>query len=261
MSLKEDEMLMSNSFYHKDLTEAQWNRIRDLFPKEKKVGRRPLDSRKVFNGILWILKSGARWQDLPAHYGNWNSIYHKFRLWCENGLFRQLLQVINTSAYSATLLELDSTFCKVHQSACSGLKNQAIGTSRGGKNTKIHVLINEKMQLLNVILTGGQIHDSEPALALFADIDFSGKNVLADRAYSGQSIRDYLEKHSAKICIPDKANFKIKHDFDAELYKRRNLVERFFQRIKNCRHIATRYDKLAVCFKNFVLLAAFAIHF
>ena len=251
MSLKEDEMLMSNSFYHKDLTEAQWNRIRDLFPKEKKVGRRPLDSRKVFNGILWILKSGARWRDLPAHYGNWNSIYHKFRLWCENGLFRQLLQVINTSAYSATLLELDSTFCKVHQSACSGLKNQAIGTSRGGKNTKIHVLINEKMQLLNVILTGGQIHDSEPALALFADIDLSGKNVLADRAYCGQSIRDYLEKHSAKICIPDKVNFRIKHNFDAELYKRRNLVERFFQRIKNCRHIASRYDKLA----------AFAIHF
>ena len=141
------------------------------------------------------------------------------------------------------------------------MKNQAIGTSHGGKTTKIHLLINEKMQLLNVILTGGQIHDSEPALALFADIDLSGKSVLADRAYCGQSIRDYLEKHSAKICIPDKVNFRIKHNFDAELYKRRNLVERFFQRIKNCRHIATRYDKLAVCFKNFVLLAAFAIHF
>ena len=261
MSLKEDEMLMSNSFYHKELTDAQWNKIKSLFPEPKKVGRRPLNPRKVFNGILWILKSGARWRDLPAHYGNWNSIYHKFRLWGESGLFRRLVQVINTNAHSATLLELDSTFCKVHQSTFSGLINQAIGVSRGGKTTKIHVLINERMQLMNVILTGGQIHDSEPALALFADVELSGKNVLADRAYSAQSIRDYLEKHSATVCIPDKANFRTKHDFDAELYKRRNLVERFFQRIKNYRHIATRYDKLAFCFKNFVLLAAFAIHF
>lgn len=54
MSLKEDEMLMSNSFYHKDLRDTQWNRIKDLFPKEKKVGRRPLNPRKVFDGILWI---------------------------------------------------------------------------------------------------------------------------------------------------------------------------------------------------------------
>lgn len=62
---------MSNSFYHKEITNAQWNRIKDMFPKEKKVGRRPLNPRKVFNGILWILKSGTRWRDLPPHYGNW----------------------------------------------------------------------------------------------------------------------------------------------------------------------------------------------
>ena len=88
--------------------------------------------------------------------------------------------------------------------------------------------------------------------------DITGKKILADRAYSGQSIRDYIEKHSATVCIPDKANFRIKHDFDADLYKGRNIVERF---VKNYRHIATRYDKLAVCFLNFVLLAACAIHF
>ena len=207
---------MSNSFYHKDLTEAQWNRIKDLFPEGKKVGRRPLDPRKVFNGILWILKSGARWRDLPPCYGNWNSIYHKFRQWCESDLFRLLLQIINIDAHSATLLELDSTFCKVHQSACSGLKNQAIGTSRGGKNTKVHVLINERMQLMNVVLTGGQIHDSEPALDLFAGIDLAGKKVLADKAYSCEKIRNQLEERGAHVCIPDKSNFKMKHFFDAE---------------------------------------------
>ena len=99
-------------------------------------------------------------------------------------------------------------------------KNQAIGTSRGGKNTKVHVLINERMQLINVVLTGGQI------------------KVLADKAYSCEKIRNQLEERGAHVCIPDKSNFKMKHFFDSELYKRRNIIERFFQRIKNYRHIA-----------------------
>lgn len=250
---------MPNSFYH--ITEEQWNRIKCLFPKEKKVGRPPLNSRTVFNAVLWILKSGARWRDLPTYFGNWNSIYHKFRQWCDCGLFKLLLQLLNADVSQTTLLEIDSTFCKVHQSACSGLKNQAIGASRGGNNTKIHVIVNEKMQLMSVSLTGGNVHDSEPAIALFEGVDLGGKTVLADKAYSCDKIRYYLQERGAHVCIPDKSNFKVKHNFDADLYKQRNLVERFFQRIKNFRHVAFRFDKLAVCFLNFVLLASFAIHF
>ena len=252
---------MSNSFYHKDLTQAQWNKIKFVFEEPPKVGRPSLNPRIVLNGILWILKSGGRWRDLPARYGNWNSIYHKFRLWCRLGLFERLLQLINADADNSTLLEMDSTFCKVHQSACSALKDQAIGSSRGGKNTKVHVLINERMQLLNVVLTGGQIHDSEAVGALLNGIKLKGKTILADKAYSCEQIRGFLAEQGAVACIPDKANFRIKHAFNSELYKQRNLVERFFQRIKNYRHVATRYDKLAVCFLNFVLLAASVIHF
>ena len=117
------------------------------------------------------------------------------------------------------------------------------------------------MQLLNVILTSGNIHDSQPAIELFDGIDLYAKTVLADKAYSCDKIRDYLEEQGAVVCIPDKSNFKAKHTFDADLYKQRNKVERFFQRIKNFRRIATRYDKLALCFLNFVLLASVVIHF
>ena len=110
-------------------------------------------------------------------------------------------------------------------------------------------------------MTGGQIHDSEPALALFSGMELGGKKILADKAYSCEQIRVFIAEHEAVACIPDKANFTIKHAFDSELYKQRNIVERFFQRIKNYRHIATRYDKLAVCFENFLLLASSVIHF
>ena len=126
---------MSNSFYHKDLTEAQWNRIKIVFEEKPKVGRPPLNPRTVFNAIMWILKSGGRWRDLPARYGNWNSIYHKFRKWCSLGLFERLMKIINADKDNSILLELDSTFCKVHQSACSALKDQTIGASRGGIRT------------------------------------------------------------------------------------------------------------------------------
>ena len=227
---------MSDLFYHKDLSDTQWDRIKFVFEKPKKVGRPSLNPRTVFNAIMWILKSGARWRDLPARYGNWNSVYHKFRQWCRQGLFKRLMNQFTDEATS--LLEMDSTFCKVHQAACSASKTQAIGSSRGG-----------------------QIHDSEKAIELLANIDLAGKKVLADRAYSCDKIRSYLESHGAQVCIPDKVNFKVKHDFDVELYKQRNLVERFFQRIKNYRHIAFRFDKLADCFLNFVLLASVIIHF
>ena len=214
--------------------------------------------------ILWILSLGAAWSDLPPHFGNGNSIYHKFRLWCANDVFENILQTLVADTEKYLLVEIDSIFCKVHQHAAGARKKygkQAIGVSRGGKNTKVHVLINERMQLLKVILTSGQVHDSEPALALLSGIELGGKKVLADKAYSCEQIRCYLQEHGAGACIPDKVNFRLKHTFDAELYKQRNIVERFFQRIKNYRHVSTRYDKLALCFLNFVLLAACVIHF
>ena len=82
-------MLMSNSFYHARycLTKTQEEIIKPLLPAPKSTGRPGLDPMIVFNAILWILSSGAPWRDLPPHYGNWNSIYHKFRLWCAQVVF------------------------------------------------------------------------------------------------------------------------------------------------------------------------------
>ena len=108
-------MLFTQSYYHKDLTKAQWKRIKFVFGKRAKVGSPSLNPRTVFNAIMWILKSGAQWRDLPAYYGNWNSIYHKFRQWYSLGLFERLLQLINGEAKNATLLEIDSTFCEVER--------------------------------------------------------------------------------------------------------------------------------------------------
>ena len=94
MNLKNSakEMLMSNSFYHTrySLTKAQEEVIKPLLPAPKQTGRLVLNPLAVFNAIFWILSSGAAWRDLPPQFGNWNSIYHKFRQWCADDVFFNL---------------------------------------------------------------------------------------------------------------------------------------------------------------------------
>lgn len=254
-------MLMSEIFYHK-ITDEQWEIIKSHLPKPKSTGRPALNSRTVFNAIFWILDSGAKWRYLPEKFGNWNSIYHKFRKWCELRVFEKILQSLVENSRKYFLVEIDSTFCKVHQHAAGARKifgNQNIGVSRGGKTTKIHALVNEHFQLVGVELSGGNIHDSEIAIKLLSKVTLAGKKVLADKAFCSEEIRNFISQEKAGACIPDKSNAVVTHEFDEALYKARNIIERFFQRIKNFRHIATRYDKLSECFLNFVLLAAVMI--
>ena len=82
------------------------------------------------------------------------------------------------------LVEIDSGFCKINQHAAGTRKvfgNQDIGISRGGKTTKIHALVNENFQLLQVILSGGQVGDNEIAIKLFGNLNIEGKNILGDK--------------------------------------------------------------------------------
>ena len=109
---------------------------------------------------------------------------------------------------------------------------------------------------MSFILAGGEVFDSKVAVELLKTVDLTDKTVLADRAYGSDDIHTYLAQNEVKSCIPDKKNAQIRHSFDKEEYKQRNIVERFFNRIKEKRHIATRYDKLTICILNFVVLSA-----
>ncbi len=99
---------------------------------------------------------------MPKEYGNWNSIYHKFRSWSNAGVFENILHSL-VEDYRKYYL----AFCKVHQHGAGARKilgNQNIGASRGGKTNKIHALVNEHFQLIGVGLIGGEVHDSKAAI-------------------------------------------------------------------------------------------------
>ena len=114
------------------------------------------------------------------------------------------------------------------------------------------------MDLLNFILNGGEVFDSKVTVDLLKNIDIANCTVLADRAYGSNDIREYLAQNKVISCIPDKKSSKIKHSFDKEGYKQRNIIERFLNKLKNYRH-STQYDKLSICFWNFVALTAIRI--
>lgn len=121
-------------------------------------------------------------------------------------------------------------------------------------STKIHAVVEGLGQLAKWRLTGGQTHDVTQAISLLEGICAGA--VLADKAYDANEVLRKIEDDGAKAVIPLKNNRKQHREFDVEQYKNRNLIERFFCRIKQFRRIATRYEKLASRYSSFIALTA-----
>src|SRR4249919_4246942 len=131
---------------------------------------------------------------------------------------------------------------------------QAIGRSRGGLTTKIHALVDALGNPVNLMLTPGQDHDLACAQPLLENADPGA--LLGDKAYDADAFIGMLDQRAITPVIPPRANRKENRDCDFALYCERNLIERFFNKIKHYRAIATRYDKLAQNFLAAVQLVA-----
>lgn len=120
---------------------------------------------------------------------------------------------------------------------------QALGRSRGGFSTKIHVTVDGLGNPLRLRLTAGQRNDVTQAEAMIADLSFA--YVLADRGYTGQDFRAQILDSGAQPVIPSKKNAKEAHAYDTWRYRERHLVECFIGKIKHFRRVFSRFDKLA----------------
>jgi transposase len=130
-----------------------------------------------------------------------------------------------------------------------------MGRSRGGLTTKIHALVDAEGLPIALKLTEGQAHDGRSAADMLGSIK-AGHILLGDRAYDSDALRRTLAERGAWANVPPKANRKRTLAFSAFLYKDRNLVERFFNKLKHFRGVATRYDKLAENYLAGVKLAS-----
>jgi transposase len=111
-----------------ELTDAQWRRIADLVPgKAGDPGRTGADNRQFVNGVLWVLRSGAHWHDLPERYGKWKTVHKRFTRWAEAGVWEKVFASL-TSAPDNEYLMLDSSLVRAHQQAATG---------KGGTKTRL----------------------------------------------------------------------------------------------------------------------------
>ncbi|WYB33149.1 IS5 family transposase [Streptomyces sp. SM1P] len=281
-----------------ELTDAAWGRIEPLLPQVDGRGRLWRDHRQVVTGVLWRLRTGAPWRDLPDLYGPWQTVYERFARWEAAGTWAKLLEHVQVRDDATGRVEwtvaVDSTVNRAHQHAAGARGKgdvdgdeledpgrsqacQALGRSRGGLTTKVHLVVDGRGLPLSIVLTPGNVNDA----TAFADVldgvrtprAGTGRprttpvRVLGDKAYSSKAIRHLLRRRGIAATIPERrdqvANRRRRGRrggrppvFDTEIHRDRNVVERCFARLKQFRTIATRFDKLADRYRAGVVLAS-----
>lgn len=161
------------------------------------------------------------------------------------------------AAHDATVQMIDTSVVRVHQhgDCIAGNKEQLMGRSRGGLTSKIHAVVDTKGLPVRLALTTGEAQDNRLVNTLLSALK-SGAMLLADRGYDADWIRELASRHGTWTNLPPKRNRRKPICFSPYLYRAHNLVERFFNRIKQCWRIATRYDKLAANYLAFIQLAS-----
>lgn len=149
------------------------------------------------------------------------------------------------------------SYIRAHQHASGARRGEerAIGRSRGGATTKLHIAADAHGNPIDFEITGGEVHDSQVADAIIGRIG-EADYFIADKGYDAELIRRCAKESGMIPVIPRRFNSKQQNpEFDTHLYKLRHLVENLFARLKHFRSIATRFEKLARNFKAMVYLA------
>jgi transposase len=160
-----------------ELTDAQWDRLSPLLPPQRpRVGRPARDHRTILSAILLVLRTGAPWRDLPERFGPWSTAWSRSRRWTAAGVWARVLALLQREADVAGALDwdthlVDGTVVRAHQHAAGaigGQDSEALGRSRGGFSTKVHVRAEGGGKPLALVVSGGERHESRYVEVLLA---------------------------------------------------------------------------------------------
>lgn len=237
------------------LTEESWAKLWNVLKGTGRVYDKS-EHRMTVEGILYRLRTGIPWRDLPQEFGHWNTVFRRFNLWSRKGV----LEVLRNALVCDPDLEwlfVDSTIVRAHQHSTGAATAlcEAIGRSRGGNSTKIHLAVDSYGLPVHFELSPGQAHDAAHAESLLFGAPI-GQCTIADKAYDSKALRKTITELGSEPVIPRrKGSTMDNRDMDWGLYRYRHLVENAFARIKHFRAVATRYDKLE---RNYAAMIALA---
>jgi len=237
------------------LTDAYWAKISELMKQSGRIYNKP-EHRMTLEGILYRMRTGCPWRDLPVEFGRWNTVFRRFNLWSRKGLMTSIFKAIAEDT-DIEWLFIDASIVRAHQHShgAASVADESIGSSRGGRSTKIHLAVDSYGLPVHFGLSGGQVHDVSRAQELLEGAP-QGEHVIADKGYDSQALRAHIQAQGSTVVIPRRQGSLIGNDgMDWGLYKYRHLVENAFARVKHFRAIATRYDKLERNFASMVALA------
>lgn len=125
-----------------ELADEQWGFVHPLLPPRKaKTGRPARDSRQMLNGILWILRTGAPWRDLPERLGPWQTVYDHFRTWRRDGVYDRILEALQIRLDRDGQIDwdlwcIDGSSVRASRAAAGASKKVAVGTPKNPKTTR-----------------------------------------------------------------------------------------------------------------------------
>ena len=242
------------------LSSTQWRQVESFLPgRPGWVGVTAKDNRTFVNGVLWVLRSGAQWKDLPPGYGNWKSVHKRFTRWARAGIWERIFQVLLQDPDNRYVM-IDSTIVAGPSAGGPwqrGGQREALGRSRGGLSTKVHLVADAQGRPVRFSITGGQRADVSQAIPLLTGIETGA--VIADKGYESNRVLAFIRDQGAEAVIPPKSNRRDPWEYDRELYRERNLIERAFNKLKQWQRIATRYDRRSLYFLSALHLVASVI--
>ena len=238
------------------LTDIYWKRLQPILIDQGIYNKANL--RDTVEGILYRLRTGCPWRDLPKYFGHWHRIFKRFNDWSKSEKLVKIFQSLVTDPdYEWSLI--DGSVVKAHQHSTGARKGVDIGIGKtvAGNSSKIHLATDSFGLPVEIKVTEGQVHDSQIALDIIKSIP-KGTTVIADRGYDSSFIRSFIRAKGGNSIIPYRELSNKKKILNSKLdwgtYKVRHLVENAFARLKHMRAIATRYDKLRRNYEGMVLL-------